>query len=715
MKTPMTIMKKLTVIMILGALLALASETAVAQSGYDLFQQALVKERANGQIQEAIQLYQRIVNEYARDRALAAKALVQMGRAYETLGRREAQQAYERVLRDYTDQQEQVAIARARLAAITQPVSSSSESGVVVRQVWAGPEQVDIMGAPSPDGRYLSFVDWTTGDLAVRDLATGETRHLTNKGSWRESTAYAEFSTVSPDGKQVAYTWFGDDFLHDLRVVDLDGSEPRVIYRNEEVDFISPSAWSPDGRQILAQFTMRDRTQQIVMVSVADGSVRVLKTLLDWRPPGKMSLSPDGRYVAYDFPPQEDSEDRDIFLLATDGSRETPLIEHVGNDLFPVWAPDGKRIVFASDRTGSMGAWVIQVGEGKPQGSPEMLKADVGRIFPMGFTRKGSYYYGVMTGMTDVYVARLDPATGKFLDPPRVATERFLGANISPDWSRDGKYLAFVSYRGSLASPFPYEGKPGIIVIRSIETGEQRELRLKLTDYYALHPRWSPDGSSFLVVGNDEKGRRGIYRVDAQTGDVTAIVQSDPGVYIGQAMWSSDGRAVFYFYMGFPSPSRQVIVRRDIETGQELELYNGNPSSSVVPYMALSPDGRQLAFPVVDRGTGSSVLMVAPVTGGQPRQVWKGHIHHNAGLAWTSDGREILFRRRNEDVSLGSTQLWRISAEGGEPQRLVLAVDNLNNIPAMHPDGQRIAFNAGKLKAEIWVMENLLPQPSGGR
>lgn len=45
----------------------------------------------------------------------------------------------------------------------------------------------------------------------------------------------------------------------------------------------------------------------------------------------------------------------------------------------------------------------------------------------------------------------------------------------------------------------------------------------------------------------------------------------------------------------------------------------------------------------------------------------------------------------------------------------MLAVDNLNNIPAMHPDGQRIAFNAGKLKAEIWVMENLLPQPSGGR
>ncbi len=683
----------------LAPLLLAAWSAPAQQSAEHLLQSALYKEEVEGDLVSAIQIYQSIVEGFPDDRSVAARALVQLGQCHEKLGSLEARQAYERVLDEYADQREQVAVARARLAAITQPVSSGSQSGVLVRQVWAGPE-VDIMGAPSPDGRYLSFVDWTTGDLAVRDLATGETRHLTNKGSWMESTAYAEGSTVSPDGKQVAYTWFGDDFSHDLRVVDFDGSEPRVIYRNEEVDIVEPSAWSADGKEILALFTRKDRTHQIVMVSVADGSARVLKTL-DWRYPEKMSLSPDGRYLAYDFPPQEDSEDRDIFLLATDGSRETPLIEQPSNDLFPVWAPDGKRIVFASDRTGSMDAWAIRVAEGKPQGSPEMLKADLGRIFPMGFTRKGSYYYGVMTGMTDVYVATLDPATGKLLDPPRVAAERFVGANTSPDWSRDGKYLAFVSYRGSLASPLA-EGKRGIIVIRSIETGEQRELKSKVTSYGELHPRWSPDGSSFLVVGFDEKGRQGIYRVDAQTGDVTAIVQPDPGLYLHQAMWSSDGRAVFYL-VGERSASREVIVRQDIETGQELELYNWNLTSSLVRYMALSPDGRQLAFPVEERGTGSSVLMVAPATGGQPRQVWKGDMHHNAGLAWTADGQEILFRR-------GSVSgLWRISAEGGEPQRLELAVDNLRATPTMHPDGQRIAFTAGQHKAEVWVMENVLP------
>jgi Tol biopolymer transport system component len=82
----------------------------------------------------------------------------------------------------------------------------------------------------------------------------------------------------------------------------------------------------------------------------------------------------------YDFPPKEDSPDRDIFVLATNGSRETPLVEHPGNDFVLGWAPDGKRILFASDRTGVLSAWVIAVADGRPQGAPELVKSDIGRI-----------------------------------------------------------------------------------------------------------------------------------------------------------------------------------------------------------------------------------------------------------------------------------------------------------------------------------------------
>jgi len=593
---------------------------------------------------------------------------------------------------------------------LTPPGALAQESGgMVARQVWAGP-RVDILGAPSPDGRYLSYVDWETGDQAVRDFATGENRRLTNKGTWFESSEFALFSTMSPDSQQVAYAWFNEDFFYDLRIVGLHGSEPRVLYSNKELPYLQPAAWSPDGKHILANFFRKDRTNQIVMVSIADGSVRVLKTL-DWRYPQKMSFSPDGRYIVYDFPPKEDAPERDIFLLATDGSREIPLVEHPANDLVPVWAPDGKSIVFSSDRTGTMASWVLHVTEGKPGGSPELVKQDIGRrALPLGFTQKGSFYYGLETGMTDVYVATLELATGKFLAPPRRATQAFVGANTSPDWSPDGKYLAYVSQRGRA----PFGLGSHIIAIRSVETGQERELSPKVNPqrhYGTL--RWSPDGRSLLVLGRDKKGRQGLYQLDADTGAVTPLVQVEPGVYIWHAVWSRDGRTIFYTRNDLGTKSSLILVH-DLATGREKELYRAVVPGGIGRGLAVSPDGRQLAFITGDQATRSTALKVMPAAGGETRELLRAQepeaIAWNAGLAWTPDGREVLFgRERSTSLEDQTVELWRISAEGGEPEKLELAMENLHGL-RFHPDGRRIVFTAGQRKAEVWVMENFLPK-----
>ncbi len=102
-------------------------------------------------------------------------------------------------------------------------------------------------------------------------------------------------------------------------------------------------------------------------------------------------VSPDGRYVVYDSPQSENSPNRDIFLLATDGSHEMTLVEHPANDFAPFWAPDGNRIVFASDRSGSMGVWVLEVVDGKPKGSPQLISDNLDGMWPLGLTQNGSY------------------------------------------------------------------------------------------------------------------------------------------------------------------------------------------------------------------------------------------------------------------------------------------------------------------------------------
>ncbi|MEK7403892.1 MAG: hypothetical protein AAB225_02170, partial [Acidobacteriota bacterium] len=392
-------------------------------------------------------------------------------------------------------------------------------------------------------------------------------------------------------------------------------------------------------------------------MAVADGSARILKTL-GWRFPLRMNLSPDGSYVVYDFPPREDSADRDIFLLAVtpeaDTRRDSPLVEHRGNDFVLGWAPDGKTVLFASDRTGTLDAWAIQVAGGKPLGAPELVKKDLGRVWPVGFTHQGSYYYALQTDLAEVYVAELDLARGSLRAPPAALAQRFLGSNRAPDWSPDGRFLAYLS-QAVPSARWP-EAR---VVIRSASTQEERELRPNVNHLELI--RWAPDGRSFLMAAADKKDRQGLFRMDAQTGEVTPIVQSsDPKAFFAELACSPDARKVFYRLRDWTAEPSRLMVR-NLANGQEQELL---PS---VYRFALSPDGRRLAFSnyVPDH---MQSLTVMPAAGGEPRELSRvrGQI---VSIAWTPDGRQLLFAGRDE--------LWRVPAEGGAPERLAVTKENL--------------------------------------
>ena len=116
---------KLTLFLLVSAsMLASTSEGAQAQrlsAARELFQQALYEEEASGDLQAAIGLYRRVVEEFPTERSLAARALVQLGSCFEKLGDDQAREAYERVISDYGDQDEQARVARGRLAALEPP------------------------------------------------------------------------------------------------------------------------------------------------------------------------------------------------------------------------------------------------------------------------------------------------------------------------------------------------------------------------------------------------------------------------------------------------------------------------------------------------------------------------------------------------------------------------------------------------------------------
>jgi len=155
---------------------------------------------------------------------------------------------------------------------------------------------------PVMDGLYLTRTGSQFGNLFIHDLTTGTDRQLTDTGSdgkpGVDVDEYVEETAFSRDGAKLAYSWFRSDHdRYELRVVDLKatGSPPfRLLLDKEDIDWLSPDDWSPDGQWIAIQLHRKDRTGQIGLVSTADGTLRVLKSI-DWRGSSRMSFSPDGK------------------------------------------------------------------------------------------------------------------------------------------------------------------------------------------------------------------------------------------------------------------------------------------------------------------------------------------------------------------------------------------------------------------------------------
>jgi Tol biopolymer transport system component len=678
---------------VMAAMLAAAAQNSEAERQ---LKAAINAELVNGDLKAAIKQYAEIAAKYKNDRAVTAMALVHMAECHQKMGEAESRQIYERVLREYADQKEPAAKARMRLASLGGGVPS--HSSIMTRQIWAGPNVADV-GPVTADGRYVPYTDWGTGNIALHDLTTGENRDLTHKGTYMDSSEEGEEPVIAPDGKHVAYSWLGKELRYQLRVVGTTEnapSAPRVLYENQEVDWIAPYAWSPDGEWIAVQLQKKDRTAQIGLVNAATGALRVLKSI-DWRLANSIFYSPDGRYLLFDLPAGDDTDQRDVFVLATDGSREIPAVMHPAFDVAMGWTPDGKQLLFASNRSGSMGVWALSFQNGRTQGSPVLIKSDIGQAWPLGVSRSGALYFGVRPHGQDLYEAAIDFESGKVISTPSPIVEEFVGANRTPDWSPDGKYLAYQSRRDPTGNGFD------ILAIRSLNSGEVRELHPKLSWFFG--PRWAPDGRRIAVGASDRKGRNGIFTIDPQSGDVSPVVINQPGEYSVLPKWSPDGKKI-YFRRGDLTKGQFTLVARDLATGNERLLLRatGEPWP-----LDISPDGRYLVFGKPDPISRQATLLILPVEGGEPRQVLQLPRPQEFGnfLTWTPDSRSILFRKRLAPTESDAGEVWLAAIDGSSTRQVHLNLANIHDI-RIQPGTGKLALTGGIMSGEVWVMENFL-------
>jgi Tol biopolymer transport system component len=694
-----------------AALLAQGSQSVDVQ-----LKAAQQKEEVEGDLKGAIEQYRKLAQ--SSDRAIAVKALLQMAGCYQKLGDAEARTIYETVVKNYPDQKEAVAEARVRLG------GGFGTAGVVNRRVWSGPK-VDTYGTISPDGRSISHVNWNTGALAIYDIATGVDRELTPKA---RSADNAEESVISKDGRMVAYSWYNHETdRYELRLANLTGDpNPRRLYDNPDLNWIGPYDWSPDSKTIVAEVQRKDRTAQIALISAADGSIRVLKTI-DWTGTGRIFFSPDGRFIGYDLATPDNVRQHDVWVLAVDGSHETVAVRHPSLNFMMGWSPDGKWLLFASDRTGAMGLWGIPMADGKPQSAAELIRPDVGWPESLGITRSGALYYSLATLRGEgshIQTAAMDFETGQLLIPATDVTHLHGESDSQPFWSHDGKLLAYLAERGRLGSSNAQNNgahmRDSALAIRAADTGQLiRELPLQLAHGVRM-VGWTADDRAVWLRGTNSKGKQSLFRLEIQSGELTTVASARlDGLSALNPVWPDGSTA---FYRRVVSGQETVFMSRNLASGEEKEIARG-----ALGAVNLSPDGKWICTGSVDRATNSRVLLLIPAAGGMPRtlmatpstvpetELTNPKLGTGLGfVAWGPSMQWVLAIRGNPSTPQ-TNELWRVPLDGGAPRKLeVEGGAGIPVSPSIAPDGSHFAATIAETTtahiSEIWALENFLPR-----
>ena len=628
------------------------------------------KQLVDGDLKGALDAYSKLST--SRDRTVAAKALLRMGECYQALGDAQAAKVYEQIVKDFPSQPE-AGEARSRLSAIRR---SSSPTATSDRVIWTMNPGNIRPTAVSHDGRLLVFQQNLQGKLGVHDFATNTDQFLGD--SEHDWTGDAMFSR---DDKRIALTWFNwKDNRDELRVADVHSSGlsvPRFLFGGNDVSYIEPYDWTADGRWISALLDLADDSEQIALLPTETGAARILKTIRRPNGAARLSLSPDDKYLAF---ATFDGTSRagDISVIRLDGTGETVVVQNRADDEPVGWSPDGSRLLFTSDRFGSIELLALPMIDGRPQGPPERLKVDLPTAYPLGLTATGILVYSKgagQPGAPDLKIATINPATGQLTTPlADLVREYVLRSNQGADFSPDGKSIAYVS------SQLKPAGLGDVTVaIRALATGATLELRPKLSPIYWV--RWSPDGRAMVASGRDRQEGTGLWRIDATTGEAAVIALNDTTSTVSLDRWSPDSRIV-YFKRSVGKSFQVTLFERDLTSGRDRELFRSAADGTIAPDPRISPDGKTVYYhrAIADNNKppfATSAFIARDLATGAEHEL----IRRNLGAVNLSpDGRSIV--TGSNDLSTKSRSILYVPTDGGQPREL-MRID----LPPAYVDG----------------------------
>jgi len=554
------------------------------------------------------------------------------------------------------------------------------------RRVWAA---AGDYANPSPDGRLVTFVDWSTGDVAVHDLGAAESRRITDKGTWTENGSWAEFPVFSPDGNRVVYSYgnvlTGSPFRYELRYVELGDTTQHLLRAIVEADdWIAPLDWSERG--ILFTHCTTPELSTLAILDPDTRNVTVLEPEFGrGRGPGREGrFSPDGRYVAYWM---GGLQVRDL-----DGGTVTQI--SAPNSSLIDWTAAGDGLVVHGAHDGRTGLWLIPIDQGRQSGDARLVQDGVPSVIQGGGRAGQAFYYSIPVEAPRVHLASVDAAGARILSAPTALTSPMDGNARHPVWSPAGNQLAY------LLRALNNQGPTRVMVRQATGDGVRELATLDVPNVQGIN--WTPDGGELVLM--DRRGT--VHGVSVENGAVRVVLQEAGQV----AALSPDGRTLATARQPEGSAHDEPgIVMIDLATGtrRTLERPQGG-----VGALSFSPDGQSLAYVTQAEGEGPSEIRMLPAAGGASRTVvsvaYPRHFEAGRGpLVWTPDGRHLLVMGGAWEGP-DTHDLWAVTVATGEVQPMGFQdFSGGAGYASLDPRGTRLAYISGDLRKELWVLDRI--------